>query len=134
MKLGIYTLEHRAYSLAFSPSGRFLYTAMNTYNVENLYGVYQFDLSLPSERDVSTKKFFIQNIRIGGLKNSFDGKIYTTVGEWDSFTSSLGIINNPNSLGNLCNHETTACNSQPARYHRFPPTSPIGIIWIITGK
>ena len=103
------------YGLEFSPNQRFLYvhTSNNLPALEeegHSSSLLQFDLTAPN---VSTSEIEIdrRSIYRGALQLGQNGKIYRTIAEnYVTGTSFLGVIENPNELGNAANYNHNAVN------------------------
>lgn len=102
------------YGLSFSPDNTKLYIS-SPYNLSN-EGVsnilYQYDLE--SSNIASTKTIIFQETfpnqgvnptPFGSLQNGPDGKIYLARWSANIPVNSLGVINNPNTLGTSCNFQ-----------------------------
>jgi gliding motility-associated-like protein len=90
------------YGVEFSPNGRFLYAA-----TEASSGIiYQYDLEAGNNTQIDTSRLILNTGTgavtgmLGALQIAPDGKIYAA--RWYSFY--LGVINNPDSLGNATNY------------------------------
>ena len=100
-----------AIGVEFSPDGSKLYTTGLLSADLN-----QFDLSTYTQSAISASKTVVGTIpaswatyRGGYMALGPDGKIYVV----PTFSSNLGRIENPNSLGNACNYNGTAINLAP---------------------
>lgn len=101
-----------AYGVSFSPDGTKLYATMKVgtgSNVGDPNAVAQFDLRSGQQSAIQASQTVVGSdgkVGMMGLQLGPDGKIYVArVG--DSF---LGVINNPNALGNACNFQVRGMN------------------------
>jgi type IX secretion system substrate protein/HYDIN/CFA65/VesB family protein len=88
-----------AYGVEFSPNNRYLYATSR-----HLFGaLYQFDLVSWNSNDIKISRVQLYGINqvhyFGAIKLANDGKIYLTI----SGSEYLGVVNNPNNNGTLCN-------------------------------
>ncbi|MGZ8550618.1 MAG: hypothetical protein ACXWV2_08155, partial [Chitinophagaceae bacterium] len=94
--IGVYS-----YSQEFSPDNKVLY-----YSLLNNPNIYQYDLTAPDNTTFLASRQLIGTTsnsigyRMCALQLGPDGKIYAAL----QGQSSLGVINNPNVLGNGCNY------------------------------
>lgn len=105
------------YGLSFSPDNTKLYISA-PYNLSAsgvFNALYQYDLE--SSNIASTKTLIYQEIfpsqgvnptPFGSLQNGPDGKIYLARWSANLPANSLGVINNPNTLGTSCNFQLDA--------------------------
>lgn len=97
--------NNSGYGVEFSPDGSKLYTTVHVQDYLNSSGsIYQFDILAGSQTDINQSKTWVgSNIRrtdMRGLQLAPDGKIYVA----RSLGKHLGVIENPNANGLLCNY------------------------------
>ncbi|WP_431122471.1 T9SS type B sorting domain-containing protein [Flagellimonas flava] len=103
------------YGLEFSPNQRFLYvhTSNNLPALEeqgHSSSLLQYDLTAPNVA-ASEMEIDRRSIYRGALQLGQNGKIYRTIAEnYIRGTSFLGVIENPNELGNAANYNHNAVN------------------------
>ncbi len=114
--------NNKPYGVEFSPSGKRLYVhASNDYwNYDDLSQnniptnhtstLYQIDLENTDITSASAKTILDnQNLFRGALQLAPDGKIYRALSStYNIGSSKLGVINNPEELGVLCNYQHEA--------------------------
>ncbi|WP_274476326.1 T9SS type B sorting domain-containing protein [Mangrovimonas aestuarii] len=121
LSLAINSINDKPYGIEFSPDSRFLYVhSSNDVNVDDgtdpavhSSTLTQFDLSVPliqtSEFEVETRQLYR-----GGLQLGPDGKIYRALSAtYNQGLPFLGVINNPNLAGALCDYQHNAISVSP---------------------
>jgi hypothetical protein len=91
----ILTSFNRAYGCEFSADGSKLYATPFAGNI-----LYQYNLCAGSPSAIVNSQVSFSATSAGQLQLASDGKIY--VARWNK--SALGVINNPNAAGGLCNY------------------------------
>ncbi len=97
-------LFRKAYGIEFSPDGTKLYIAGTDMSQTSIY---QVDLSAWTQDEImnSVTEIGRYSNYVGAMQLGPDGKIY--VGKWDTW---LGIINDPNVKGVMCNYDNMGVN------------------------
>lgn len=87
------------YGVEFSPDGNLLYVSTQ----QGAY-IYQYDLRKANINDSRTLIYSSSHLKYGALQLGPDGKIYVSAENGNSIGYDyLGVINNPNIIGNGCN-------------------------------
>lgn len=99
-------MNDHVYGVEFSPAGNLLY--VTTYDASGT--LLQFDLSSNNANAIMASKTVISSMdNLYALQLGPDYKIYVT----QSFSSQLGVINDPNVPGPFCNWDNAAVNLDP---------------------
>ncbi len=92
-------------AIEFSPDSKRLYVATTYYTAGTSRFIFQYDLSFLDSTQFMQSQLLLSSTHEGHyLQLGSDGKIYQTVGNFDS----LNVINNPNVHGLGCNFQTNA--------------------------
>jgi PKD repeat protein len=106
-QIGLPTSYFQTYGLEFSPSGKLLYTGADP----DVPEIHQWNLDAGSVADIIASNTVVGTTlgTNGSLQLATDGKIYM------AFENSnyLGVVNNPDSLGLVCNWDATGVDLSP---------------------
>ncbi|WP_291137196.1 T9SS type B sorting domain-containing protein [Flavobacterium sp. UBA7663] len=93
------TANENQYGTAFSPNSKVLYKCAGS-------RIYQYDVSTTTNNDfITSKTIFISSTSgLQSMQLAPDGKIYIARPILISLSGRLGVINNPNVLGENCNY------------------------------
>ena len=93
------TANESQYGTAFSPNSKVLYKCAGS-------RIYQYDVSTTTNNDfIASKTIFISSTSgLQSMQLAPDGKIYIARPILNSFSGRMGVINNPNVLGEDCNY------------------------------
>lgn len=100
------------YGCEFSPDGTKLYAASWNMFLNTQWNLYQWNLCAVSNSAIISSQFAISTssiVALGSLQLAPDGKIYVA----RKNQTMLGVISNPNALGNLCNYSDLGQSISP---------------------
>ncbi len=106
-QIGLATSYSQTYGLEFAPSSKILYSGSNPDN-----DIHQWDISSNVPATILASNTIVGSdgsSTVGSLQLAPDGKIYVA----KESTSYLGVINNPDSLGNGCNYVSLGVSISP---------------------